>query len=149
MRTHQKLDFFGQILNCIVKINYYFFQRLPSEFKDVKIDQKRLIPYLNKLKRKEFPKSPKTVAEVINAFKEIETQKLYGKYYVHTQNSVRIPDDQYGFTMLCDQSILKSIEAIPNPEILMDGTFEIVKRGPYQQLLIIYVAIENEVITSL
>lgn len=108
------------------------------------INENSLIPYLNKLKRKQFPNSPNTVDEIINAFKEEETQRLYGKFYVHTQKSL---GEQYAFTMLCDKSVLTSIKELLNREILMDGTFEIVKRGPYQQLFIIYVAYKNEVIT--
>lgn len=107
------------------------------------IDNKYLIPYLNKLKRKDFPKSPKTIDEIISAFSEEETNRLYGKYYVHTQSPV--PNTRYGFTILCDRGIIQTFEQITKREILMDGTFEIVKRGPYQQLLIIYIGHEKEV----
>lgn len=106
-----------------------------------------LIPYLNKLKRKEFPKSPKSIDELISAFEDDETKKIYGKYYIHTQNT--ISGKQYAFTILSDRKILKEIAEIPNREILMDATFEIVKRGPYQQLLIIHIAYKKEVITKI
>lgn len=125
--------------------NHICIQSLSPEFRDVVIDEKSVIPYLNKLKRKQFPKSPKTVQEIINAFKEEEIQKLYGKYYVHTQKPVQSPGKKYGFTILCDRNILKVIEQFPSQEILMDGTFEIVKRGPYKQLLVIYCAVKGEV----
>lgn len=127
------------------KINHICVQSLSPEFRDVVIDEKSVIPYLNKLKRKQFPKSPKTVQEIINAFKEEEIQKLYGKYYVHTQKPVQSHGKKYGFTILCDRNILKVIEQFPSQEIFMDGTFEIVKRGPYKQLLVIYCAVKGEV----
>lgn len=116
---------------------------MPAELKNVKMDDKYLVPYLNKLKRKEFPKSPKTTDEIISAFEDMEINKLYGKYYVHTQSSMS--KNLYGFTVLCDRDIFKIINDISKREILLDGTFEIVKRGPYQQLLVIYIAHEKEV----
>lgn len=81
--------------------------------------------------------------EIISAFQDMEINKLYGKYYVHTQSS--ISGNLYGFTILCDRNILETVNAISKREILLDGTFEIVKRGPYQQLLVIYIAHEKEV----
>lgn len=71
---------------------------------------------------------------------------MYGKYYVHTQNRIQ-NQELYGFTILCDKNILGKIHVISNQEMLVDGTFEIVKRGPYQELFIIYIAFEKQVIT--
>lgn len=102
------------------------------------------MPYLNKLKRKDFPKSPNSVDEIVSAFEDDEIKRLYGKHYVHTQSP--IPRKTYGFTILCDHNILKVIKDIPKREIFMDGTFEIVRRGPYQQLLILYVGFKRDVI---
>lgn len=136
---------FDVILLLIVRIRYIIINSLSPEFQNVKLDEKSLVPYLNKLKRKEFPKSPKTMDEIISAFNDEETKRLYGKYYVDTQNP--IPNQRYGFTVLCDRSLLETVQRISKREIFMDGTFEIVKRGPYQQLLIIYVAYEREVYT--
>lgn len=123
--------------------NYFLVGSLPTEFQDVRLDNKYLIPYLNKLKRKDFPSSPKTVYEVISAFQDEEKKKLYGKYYVCTENPN--PNIRNGFTILCDQRILEIVAKIPNREILIDGTFEIVKRGPYSQLLVMHLAYEQEV----
>lgn len=127
------------MLNC----NHLKTYSLPIELQNVNLDNKYLVPYLNKLKRKEFPKSPKTVDELISAFEDEEIHRLYGKYYIHTQRSIL--NKQFAFTILCDRDILKIINEITKREFLMDGTFEIVKRGPYQQLLVLYVAYGQEV----
>lgn len=95
------------------------------------LNDKYLVPYLNKLKRKDFPKSPKTVDALISAFEDEETKNFYGKYYIHTQNG--IPGQKYAFTILSDRNVLRTIA----------------KRGPYQQLLIIHLAYEKEVITKI
>lgn len=126
------------------RIKKNIFNSLPDEFKDVRIDEKYLTGYLNKLKRKKFPNSPSTSAEIISALQKPEIKSSFGKNHVTTQESNK--KGEYAFQILCDLDILEHVKNIPHREILMDATFDIVPQGPYKQFLVIYLAYEGNVI---
>lgn len=110
---------------------------------NVKVDTKYLLDYLNKLKRKQYPKSPQSSDELMEAMSDPEMQ-IFARHHAVT---VKGDDhESYAFTILCDKNILKEISNTGNREIFMDATFDIVPKGPYQQLLVIYLGFDGNVI---
>lgn len=109
------------------------------------IDDAKHMPYINKLKNGKYPKSPRTVAEVFQAFETNGNGTDFRRFYVGTHM-----DDDYGFafSVFCSSKMIRRIEEniTDQRDILMDATFRAVPVGPYKQLLIIYVAYDTTVI---
>lgn len=103
------------------------------------------MPYINKLKNGNYPKSPETVEEIIEAFEENGTGSSFSEFHMGTHVG-----DDFSFSVFCSKKMLRRInETIPEKrEILMDATFKAVPVGPYKQLLILYVAYDSTVITN-
>lgn len=109
----------------------------------MKVDKKYLLDYLNKLKRKQYPKAPHSLDELMEAMGDPEMQ-TFARHHAVTVKG----DDHgsYAFTVFCDKNILKDIPSSGRREILMDATFDIVPKGPYKQLLVIYLGFDGNVI---
>lgn len=116
---------------------------MPDEFKSVKVDTKHLLDYLNKLKRKQYPKSPQSSDELIEAMGDREMH-IFARYHIVTVK--RENHESYAFTIFCDKNIIIEIPCNGDREIFMDATFDIVPKGPYQQLLVIYLGFDGNVI---
>lgn len=117
---------------------------MPDEFKNVKVDTKHLMDYLNKLKRKQYPKSPQSSDELMDSMDNPEMQ-AFARHHAITVKGDGY--ESYAFTIFCDKNILTDITNIGSQEIFMDATFDIVPKGPYTQLLVIYLGFDGNVIT--
>lgn len=107
-----------------------------------------------------FPRSPKTITEIENAFENPELMKKFGICLKNkTENDENEAPDQTFFMGSVNNKHFCSIifgsptviglikEHIPpgRRNFMLDGTFKTVPVGPFTQLLIIYIAYMNKV----
>lgn len=96
---------------------------------------------MKRFKNKNIPKSPETVAEVATAFKSEAIFDMYGRndgeprkpFYRGT-----VIDEAYSFTVFSSEAVLERISMQSNNIYYVDGTFGVVPRGEYKQLLVIH-----------
>lgn len=108
--------------------------------------QRNLRRYANK----KYPKIPKTVEDVIDAYKDPAIVRKYGRNLRNTEefyiDTVQINPNS-AFTVFASHQILNLVNKyVPFDEqfILMDGTFDVTPIG-YYQLLVIYIKFKNDV----
>lgn len=101
------------------------------------------MPYINKLKNGKYPKSPRTVEDVLAAFRENENELFFRKYYKKT-----VVGEDFAFSIFYSEKMLHRIETTiaDERELLIDATFRAVPIGRFKQLLIIYIAYDSTVI---
>lgn len=89
-----------------------------------------------------YPASPQTSGEIIKQFENENIKYRFGKYYKSTQEK-----DEFSFTIFYSKKMAKRMKCSTKDkrEILIDATFKVVPKGPYKQLLILYVAYKNNV----
>lgn len=118
----------------------------------------RITRGLQKIAKGAMPNNPTTINELIDLYSKDDVIENFG-YSLHER------DERYVFndTILnggnngsyCIFSSKRNIELmnehipIERRHILMDATFKVVPRGPFKQLLIIYVAYLKKVITRI
>lgn len=113
-----------------------------SRYPTATINDSKHLPYINKLKIGKYPASPQTPEDIIGIFQDSNLKNRYGKYYECTQK-----DKNFAFTIFHSQKMVDRMENSikDNREILIDATFRVVPKGPYKQLLILYVAYKKNV----
>lgn len=119
------------------------FRRAPGHSK---LKFNRVKRSLGRLKNKEYPKRPKTLQQVQNAFENpdlfefCETLDKSGRIHV-----VTVITDEYSFCLFASFKTIDFIkENIDQRYYLMDGTFKIVP-SQFYQLLIISIEFKNDV----
>lgn len=109
---------------------------------------------LRRYKSKKYPKKPKSVAEIIEAYKNPQILHQFGnnlrntaQFYIDT---VQVGPNS-AFTVFASHQVLDLVKSyVPFDEqyIMMDGTFDVTPIG-YYQLFIIYIQFKNDVSFSL
>lgn len=97
-----------------------------------------------------YPRIPKTVDEVINAYEDPSVAQNFGQNLRKTEqfyiDTVQIEPNS-AFTVFASHQLLNLVKKhVPFDEhfILMDGTFDVAPIG-YYQLLVIYILYKNDV----
>lgn len=121
--------------------NHYFFS-IFNRYPTATIDVTKHRPYINKLKIGKYPASPLSPECIIGQFQDDNIKNRFGKYYKSTQMG-----NEFSFTLFYSEIMLNEMKNSTNGnrEILMDATFQVVPKGIYKQLLIMYVAHKNNV----
>lgn len=69
------------------------------------IDDSKHMPYINKLKNGKYPKSPRTVEDVLAAFEGNENDFLFKKYHKKT-----VVGEDFAFSIFYSEKMLHRIE---------------------------------------
>lgn len=105
------------------------------------INDAKHLPYINKLKIGKYPSSPMTAEDIVEKFEDHQIREKYGKYYKTTVNK-----NEFAFSIFYSQKMINRMRFLKgHREIMIDATFKVVPKGPYKQLLILYVAYKNNV----
>lgn len=100
---------------------------------------------MQRLKRGILPPSPTSVSEILSAYEipdifNVYGVSIHGNEYVFYNGAVETT--QYSFCVFSSKKTCELIERnIPPAErhILMDATFRTVPKGPFKQLLLMYI----------
>lgn len=113
---------------------------------------KKMSRNLDRLKNDTFPKQPFTAQEIIRDFQHKEIMIRFGynlsgndRFYI---NTVHIPDE-YSFSIFASIQSIKlmgEVIATNKRNFLLDGTFKVVPRSEFYQLLIISIEYKSDVI---
>lgn len=109
---------------------------------------------LRRYKNKKYPKTPKTVKDLVFAYQDSDIAQKFGRNLRKTEqfyiDTVELGPD-IAFTLFASHQVLNlAKEHIPFEEQIimmdarMDGTFDITPLG-YYQLLVIYIQYKNDV----
>lgn len=137
---------FPQLL--LEKVHYFFFFILyffSNQAASTSLNYEKMKRNLTRIKTNVLPKSPKTIEEVIEVFKNPEIMKTFGMtshndpklFYRGTVN-----EKDFAYSVFFSQAVADLITAHIEPgrrRYLMDATFKIVTVGIFSQFLIIYV----------
>lgn len=106
---------------------------------------------LNRHKNKDLANSPNSVEEMEAAFKRAATLERYGHSLGDPKRLLyrgTVCQPSYGFSVFASGVVLEYIERTQNPQHYhIDGTFGVVPRCGFRQLLVIHLAIQNHVCT--
>lgn len=106
---------------------------------------------LSRYANETYPSNPNSFAGVYNAFKNPEIFAEYGENMRKTEDfyiGTVVNEPMYSFTLFGSMEAIKLIEKNIEPEnrrYMLDGTFSIKPIGPYYQVLVIYIEVENDV----
>lgn len=104
---------------------------------------------LRRKKNSKYPPKPKTVDDVIEAYKDPKIAQKFGnnlrntaQFYINTVTFL-----SSAFTIFASHQVINMIKKnIPSGRTyMMDGTFSVVPIKDYYQLLIIYIQYKNDV----
>lgn len=105
---------------------------------------------LRRYKNKKYPKTPKTVKDLVFAYQDSDITQKFGRNLRKTEefyiDTFELGPDT-AFTLFASHQVLNlAKEHIPFEDqiIMMDGTFDITPLG-YYQLLVIYIQYKNDV----
>lgn len=106
---------------------------------------------MRRIKNLECPRAPNTCEEVINLFR---SEAVMAKYDFNLRGSQRFyiggeAMEGHDFILFASMDAIKLVQdhiAPSQRNYLMDGTFKIVPRGEFRQLLIIHIEWKSDVI---
>lgn len=117
---------------------------------DSKLNYSKMERNLRRYKNKKYPKKPKSVTEIMEAYKNPEILHQFGnnlrntaQFYIDT---VQIEPNSV-FTVFASHQVLDLVKrhiSFDEQYIMMDGTFDVTPIG-YYQLFIIYIQFKNDV----
>lgn len=122
---------------------------LRDGFRNTNLQYERVRKTLQRSKNEEYPKIPRSIEEIKEAFRQPDIKEKYGLtldgdnyFYVDTVISV-----DYAFTVFASHFVIDFVKANIRPNLrhfLMDGTFDSLPNKFYQ-LLIIAIEYQNKV----
>lgn len=99
---------------------------------------------LYRIHRNVMPQAPKTPEEIINMFAQQNIKDTFGMSLGEIKEEFHkdtIIEKNFAYTIFQSKRICNFVETLPvsQRKYMLDGTFQSVSRGTYQQLLIIYI----------
>lgn len=104
---------------------------------------------LRRYTNEKYPPHPTTPSEIRSAYEDHTTMKKFGfnlrnshPFYINT-----VEYEQSAFTVFASHETMGMIVNIPieNRKYMVDGTFSVVPRGCFYQLLVIAIEFKNDV----
>lgn len=143
-------DFSNDILKSVDQYLIFYFLILRRPLGESKLRYKKMERNLSRKKNKKYPKRPKMVANLIEAYEDPNILQEFGN---NLRNTSRFYIDtilllQSVFTVFASQQIIDMIKIhIPSDErtYMIDGTFSVVPISGFYQLLVIYIQFKNDV----
>lgn len=138
-----------------------FYIYISFSHQDISIDLSRIERTLQKIKKGALPKTPKTVKEIVDAFKKAEVIDSYGSTLQtvdldgnllpekHRFFDTAFECKEYAYCIFTSKQTVELIEnnlKAKNRHVLMDATFRVTPVGPFKQLLILYIRKHKKVI---